>query len=168
MKRIKNYFENEKILDKEISFHESKGNLNKSEYAFALVDAHLEKSKHNLGLVDLLIKNKGYNDWVIVSLYYALYHSCLALLAKKGYASKNHSATLLFLIKNYSNFSYEEIEMLEELSLNKSDAEFYTDMKQERHQASYSTHSLFDEDKVRELKKKTISFINKVEGLLEE
>jgi len=167
MKRIKNYFENEKILDKEINFHEDNGNLNESKHAFALVDAHLEKSKHNLGLVDLLIKNKGYNDWVIVSLYYALYHSCLALLAKKGYTSKNHSATLLFLIKNYSNFSYEEIEMLEELSLNKSDAEFYTDMKQERHQASYSTNGLFDEDKVRELKKKTISFINKVEVLLE-
>jgi uncharacterized protein (UPF0332 family) len=168
MNKIKDYFENEKFLDKEISFHESKGNLTKSKHAISLVKAHLDKSKHNLGLVDLLIKNKGYNDWVIVSLYYSLYHACLALLAKKGYTSKNHVATLLFLIKNYSSFSYEEIEVLEELSINKSDAEFYTDLKQERHQASYSTNSLFSEEKVKDLRKKTISFINKSEALLEE
>lgn len=167
MKKIKDYFENEKLLEKEIKFHESKGNLVKSKHSTGLVLAHLDKSKHNLGLVDLLINNKHYNDWVIVGLYYTLYHSCLALLAKKGYTSKNHLATLLFLIKNYSNFSYEEIEMLEELSITKSDAEFYTDLKQERHQASYSTNSLFNEDKIIELRKKTISFINKVEALIE-
>ncbi|MBS3087291.1 HEPN domain-containing protein [Candidatus Pacearchaeota archaeon] len=168
MRKIKEYFANKKLLDQEIKFYENKGNLTKSKYSLGLVNAHLEKSKHNLGLVDLLIKNKNYNDWVIVGLYYALYHSCLALLANKGYTSKNHLATLLFLIKNYSNFSYEEIEMLEELSINKSDAEFYTDLKQERHQASYSTNSLFNEGKTIEVRKKTISFINKVEAILEE
>jgi len=167
MKKIKDYFENEKFLDKEIKFHKDKKNLVESKHSLGLIDAHLEKSKHNLRMVGLLIKNKDYNDWVVVGLYYALYHSCLALLANKGYYSKNHTATLLFLIKNYSGFSFEEIEMIEELSINKSDAEFYTDLKQERHSASYSTNSLFNEDKIKELRKKTISFINKVELILE-
>ena len=167
MKKIKDYFDNKTLLDQEIKFHENKGNLIKSKHSSGLIHAHLEKSKHNLNLVDLLIKNKNYNDWAIVGLYYALYHSCLALLAKKGYISKNHLATLLFLIKNYSNFSYEELETLEELSINKSDAEFYTDLKQERHQANYSTNSLFNEEKITTFRKKTISFINKAETILE-
>lgn len=167
MKRIRDYFEDESLLDREIEFHLKKGNLVKSKGAKDLVKAHLEKSKHNLGLVDLLINDKRYNDWAIVGLYYALYHSCLSLLANKGYSSKNHLATLLFLIKNYSDFSCEEVEMVEELSINKSDAEFYTDLKQERHNASYSTKNIFTKEKITELRRKTISFINKVEVILD-
>lgn len=167
MKKIKDYFKDEVLLDNELEFHLRKGNVTKFIGAKDLVKAHLEKSKHNLGLVNLLIENGKYNDWIIVSLYYALYHSCLALLANKGYSSKNHTATLLFLIKNYSDFSCEEVEMIEELSISKSDAEFYTDLKQERHNASYSTKNIFTKDKVTELRKKTISFINKVEAILE-
>jgi len=167
MKKIKEYFNNIELLCKELEFHISKDNLIEEESAKNLVGAHIEKAKHNLRTADLLISNKDYNDWVIISLYYALYHSCLALLAKKGYSSKNHTATLLFILKNYSNISKDEIEMIDNTLITKSDAEFYTSLKQDRHDASYSTNVLFDKDSVVLLRKKAISFINKVELILE-
>ena len=105
MTKIKEYFKNPELLESHLGFHLEKQNIIYEESAKNLIKAHLEKAKHNLRTSDLLIANKDYNDWVVISLYYALYHSCLALLAKKGYSSKNHTATLLFLIKNYSDIS---------------------------------------------------------------
>jgi uncharacterized protein (UPF0332 family) len=167
MRRISDYFQNEELLVDEISFHVSKGNLIEDKTATGLVLAHIEKAKHNLRASDLLLLNKDYGDWVVISLYYALYHSCLALVANKGYYSKNHTATLLVILKNYSNISHEEIEMIDETSFTKSDAEFYTSLKQDRHDASYTTSVLFDKEKIELLRKKTISFINKIEEMLE-
>ena len=167
MRKIKDYFQNKDLLKEELEFHISKGNLVEEKAAKNLVIAHIEKAKHNLRASDLLLANKDYSDWVVISLYYALYHSCLALLAKKGYFSKNHTATLLFIMENYSNISKEEIEMIDETLLTKSDAEFYTSLKQERHDASYVTNAIFEKDKIDLLRKNTISFINKVETILE-
>ncbi len=164
---IKDYFENPQLLDSHLGFHLKKENIIPEESVKGLVKAHLEKAKHNLRTADLLIKNKDYNDWVVISLYYALYHSCLSLLAKKGYSSKNHTATLLFIIKNYSNISKEEIEMIDCAQLTKSDAEFYTSLKQDRHDANYSTNSIFMPGIIDDLRKRTILFINKVEHILE-
>jgi len=168
MKKIKEYFEIEELLNKELNFHFSKRNIIQEETFRKLVDAPLEKAKHNLRTADLLVANKDYNDWVVISLYYALYHSCLSLLARKGYSSKNHTATLLFIIKNYSNISKEEIEMINNTRLTKSDAEFYTSLKQDRHDANYSTNSIFSESSIKDLRKKTISFITKIETILKE
>ena len=67
-----------------------------------LVVAHLEKAKHNLLFFEKNIGDSQFNDWLIVTLYYALYHAVLALISKKGYSSKNHTASLVFLIKHYS------------------------------------------------------------------
>lgn len=167
MKKIKDYFENKNLLENHLNFHIKKKNIIKEQSAKNLVSAHLEKAKHNLRTADLLIANKDYNDWVVISLYYALYHSCLALLSKKGYFSKNHTATLLFIIKNYSNISEEEIETINNALLTKSDAEFYTSLKQDRHDANYSTESLFTSESINNLRTKTISFINKIELILE-
>ena len=88
-------------------------------------------------------------------------------MAKKGYSSKNHTATLLFIIKNYSNISKEEIEMIDRTQLTKSDAEFYTSLQENRHNASYSTEGIFDPELINDLRKRTILFINKVEHILE-
>ena len=66
-----------------------------------LVMAHLEKAKHNM---EFFSKNKDdskYNDRLIVVLYYSLYHAALALVVNRAHSSKNHTATLLFLIKYY-------------------------------------------------------------------
>ncbi|HLC31057.1 MAG TPA: DNA-binding protein [Candidatus Nanoarchaeia archaeon] len=166
MTNIKEYFENKEKLEVDLLFHITKGNLSKEEFAKNLVKAHIEKAKHNLDLTAILKDKPGFNDWIVIGLYYALYHASLALVANKGYISKNHTATWLFVIKNYS-FNYEELRLIEELSITKSDAEFYTTLKKERHDASYSTDILFSNEKMNEFKSKTIDFLNKCEAILE-
>lgn len=160
---IKEYFEDKNKLDKDIKFHISKKNLINFDGAEKLVVAHLDKVKHNLSFVESL--SKEFNDWKIIGFYYALYHASLALLANKGFVSKNHTATLLFLIKYYS-FDSKEIELIEELAITKDDAEFYSNLKQDRHDASYSTSILFSDDRVNKLKSATIALINKMEAML--
>ena len=99
MSEIKEYFEDKIKLDMKLKFHIAKKNLIRIENAKKIVSAHLDKSNHNLNFVDST-KNE-FNDWKVIGLYYALYHSSLALLANKGYISKNHTATLIFLIKRH-------------------------------------------------------------------
>lgn len=159
------YFNNEKLLDDKIEFLISKKQLIKIEFNEKLISAHLDKSKHNLQFFNKNKDDSNFNDWLIVTLYYALYHGALALLIKKGYTSKNHTATLLFLIKNYS-ISIDEINLLNELLINKKDAQLYTDLKFERHNASYSTNIIFSKEKIKYYRNRVIEFIQKVEDII--
>ena len=67
----------------------------------ALVQGHLEKADHNLKFTRQAMKLEEYNDWALVSAYYAIYHAALALCALKGHSTKDHQATLLLLIKEF-------------------------------------------------------------------
>lgn len=39
----------------------------------------------------------GHEDWAVITAYYAMYHSALALLAKIGLESKDHATTAAIL-----------------------------------------------------------------------
>ncbi len=116
---------------------------------------------------DFLLKNNKFFDWAIIGLYYSVYHAGLALLSNRGFSSKNHNATLCFLIKNFSEFSKEEIELIDDLQIKQEEIEFYSGLKEERQKASYSTSLLFNKEKVEELKEKSILLINKIKSILE-
>jgi uncharacterized protein (UPF0332 family) len=89
------------------------------------------------------------------------------LLALKGYISKSYDATLLFLLKYFIvDLSIEEIKMFDKLFIDKQDAELYFSLKQKRKQTSYSTNILFSDYKVIEYQKRVISFVNKVERIV--
>jgi uncharacterized protein (UPF0332 family) len=90
----------------------------------------------------------------------------LALLANKNFISKNHTATLIFLIKHYSEISNDELELIEELQIKEQDAIFYTEIKQERHNANYSTNLFFNDEQINTNLKKTILFLNKVKDII--
>ena len=66
-----------------------------------LVNSHIKKARHNLEFFKLNKEYSKFNDWLIVTLYYSLYHSALALITNKNYSSKNHYATIIVLIKEY-------------------------------------------------------------------
>ncbi|MCF7799087.1 DNA-binding protein [Candidatus Woesearchaeota archaeon] len=106
-----------------------------------------------------------FNDWLIVTLYYSLYHCALALVTNKSFISKNHTATLLFLIKEY-NIDIKDAELINELSINKDDAKFYTNLKIDRHNASYATEILFSKDKIEDYRFKVVEFMQKTEELV--
>lgn len=161
---ISYYFNNPEDLDKQYAFFITKKQLLKKDNTFNLINAHIVKAEHNLKMLTLLTDE--FNDWKIISLYYAVYHSCLALLAKKGYVSKNHTATLLFLLKNYSQINKSDLILISELQIKEEDAKFYTELKKERHNVSYATNLFFDKEQIVVLKNKTIKFLNKVKEIL--
>lgn len=161
---IKYYLNNKDKIQESYNFFIRKEQLTKITTNKKLIQAHIKKAEHNLGILKQL--NEDYNDWKIIGLYYCLYHSCLALLANKGYSSKNHTATLIFLLKEYSQITNEEINLIEELQIKDEDAKFYTQLKQERHNANYSTDIFYDHKKIEEVRIKTVTFLNKVRGIL--
>lgn len=130
--------------------------------------AHIAKSNSNLEFVDFLIKNNKFFDWAVIGLYYSVYHASLALLSKNGFASKNHNATLCFIIRNFSQISKEEIELINSLAISKEDIAFYSGLKDERSKASYSTSLFFNKKAVEELREKSIKLINKIKLVIEQ
>jgi len=162
---IDELFEDTNFLDTRIDFFLSKGQLRRIDSNLDLVDAHMDKSKHNMRFFSINQNTSEYNDWLVVVLYYALYHSALALVVNKNFVSKNHTATLFFIIKNY-NITKDEARLINTLSVSKEDAEFYTSLKNNRHDASYATNTLFTDDKILTYRQKVIIFIQKVEMIL--
>src|SRR3989344_2434606 len=125
---IDKLFSDKEYLEKELEFFLAKKQLKKSNDNPELVESHIKKTKHNLEFYKLNKEHHKFNDWLIVTLYYSLYHSALALITSKCYSSKNHYATILILIKEYS-ITKDDVRLLNELSISKEDAELYTNLK---------------------------------------
>ena len=164
--KIERLFDNPKLLEKKYNFFISKKLLKEIDEDKDLIESHIEKAKHNMQFFDKNKDDDGFNDWLIVTLYYALYHSVLALIINKNYISKNHTASLIFLIKYYSEFK-NDILLLHELSIKKEDAELYTELKDDRHKASYNTEHNFTSDKINQYKRRVTDFIHKTEEILQ-
>lgn len=134
-----------------------------------LVEGHLQKADHNLKFVKSTLDLQEFNDWAIVSAYYAIYHASLALCALKGYATKDHSATLLVLIKEFykKELNEEEIELIGDTTLEKEEVLYYVEAKTKRHSASYSTKINFEKSQVEFLRLKAIAFVSKAKDIIE-
>jgi uncharacterized protein (UPF0332 family) len=140
--------------------YERDGVLRKETYAPSLVTAFQEKAKHNLRFVNKNMLDEEFNDWTIVGIYYAVYHACLSLLAKKGWVSKDHTATILKLIEEYP-LTEDEKAFIQDLTITKEDIQFYTLLKEKRKEASYSTNILIQTEHVKSLREQGIQFITK-------
>lgn len=162
---IDKLFLDKKYLESELNFFISKKMIKIIEENPELVYSHLKKARHNIEFYKLNKQYSRFNDWLIVTLYYSLYHCALALITNKKYSSKNHYATILLLIKEYA-ITREEADLLNQLSINKEDAELYTNLKDDRHDASYATNIKFNENLVRDYEDRVLSFMNKTEELI--
>ncbi len=163
---IDKLFSDKEYLEKEINFFITKKQIKKIGKNPELVNSHIKKARHNLEFYKLNKEHHKFNDWLIVTLYYSLYHSALALITNKNHSSKNHYATILILIKEYS-ITKDEARLLDELSINKEDAELYTNLKDDRHDASYATNIKFNQETINNYENKVIDFINKTEELIQ-
>ncbi len=163
---IDKLFSDKEYLEKQISFFRRKKHIMYIPENKELVNSHLKKARHNLEFYKLNKEQSKFNDWLIVTLYYSLYHCALALITNKNYSSKNHYATILILIKEYS-VTKDEVRLLNELSINKEDAELYTNLKEDRHDASYATDTKFSQNKIRDYEDQILDFINKTEEIVQ-
>jgi len=70
--------------------------LKKIEINKELAGRYIKKALHNFNAI-LDFKNIGYSDWSASAAFYSLYHLLLAILAKKGFESRNQSCTFALI-----------------------------------------------------------------------
>lgn len=164
------WLENPKKVENSFNFYLKKELIIKEKETKFLPISHLKKAEYNLKFINFLNDNKKFYDWIIVGCYYAIYHSALTLITKKGFSSKNHLATLCALIKFYylpnKALSKEEIELVSKSSLEKEEVSYFAYAKEKRETASYGLSEEFNKTEAEDLLKKTIQFLNKCREIL--
>ena len=60
------------------------------------IEGHINKAVHNFNAIDIFHRS-GYSDWSASASFYCLYHCLLALLAKKGFESRNQGCTFAMI-----------------------------------------------------------------------
>ena len=125
---------------------------------------HIEKAKHNLKAADYNVQGH-FDDWAVSQSYYAMYHSLLAILFKKGFESKNHECTIStveFLIET------KEINLnIEDMSFIRTTEQMTTnDAKSLREEFQYGTKTDVNKVLLTELLQKSKSIVEKVELML--
>ena len=145
---------------------------------------YLQKAKNNLvtmGLLSEINANKKarnllsvpieYNadEWVVVTGYYAMYSGALALLAKIGFKSKNHTATFQILEEYFVKkkiLDQESLLLLKNAVFQKEELEKISDARHKREIAQYSVTKQTTKEIAEKIKRDAYSFINKVELII--
>jgi len=141
---------------------------------------HIRKTDHNLVFANWIIeKHKdeipetfggdNFYDWVVSIYYYAIYHAALALMSKEGFTSKNHSATLAFLIYHHYHLQkaleMEDVELIAS-SLDQEDIETLGVSKELREKACYNVHEMFEKRLAEQIREQAVDFANKIKLFL--
>src|SRR3989338_4651200 len=152
-----------------------------------LVSRHLEMADKNLELMSIisdLSKNKeaqkalklpdnySNNEWVIVTSYFAMYHSALALLAKIGYKSNTHTATITALEKFFVEkelIGQEYLVMFKHAKdqINKQDIDNLSKGKENREIAQYKVTEAINRAIAEASMKNAYEFVNKVRSIID-
>jgi len=127
---------------------------------------HIEKAKHNLKAADYNVQGH-FDDWAVSQSYYAMYHSLLAILFKKGFESKNHECTIStveFLIET------KEINLsMEDISFIRTTEQMTTkDAKSLREEFQYGTKTDVNKVLLTEILQKSKAIVEKIEVMLSE
>jgi uncharacterized protein (UPF0332 family) len=145
-------------------------------------NSYLEKAKNNIITMELLGKATNHkdilelpddydsNEWIVIVAYYSMYMSALSVLAKLGYKSKNHSATIMaleeFFIKK-KLLKEEYLKLLEKIKIKKEEIEELNKVKNRREIAQYSVTKETAENIAKETKEDAHKFVDKMEELLD-
>jgi uncharacterized protein (UPF0332 family) len=161
-----------------------KGQVTKDNSVKALSKKYLQKAKNNLITMRLLSEintNKKaremltlpteYNsdEWVVVTGYYAMYSGALALLAKIGFKSKNHTATIMLLEEYFVKkklLDQNSLLLLKNAVFQKEELEKISDARHKREIAQYSVTKQTTKLIAEAIKQDAYDFINKVEAII--
>ena len=125
---------------------------------------HIEKTKHNLKAADYNVQGH-FDDWAVSQSYYAMYHTLLAILFKKGFESKNHECTIStveFLIEA------KEVSLsMEDISFIRTTEQMTTkDAKSLREEFQYGVKTDVNKVLLTELLQKSKTIVEKIEVML--
>ena len=145
----------------------------------------LNKAKHNLRVALALLQISENNevkkltgekenfqcyDWVINASYYSMYQSALGLLAKIGYKSEDHSATIDALYYFFVLEGFLEDYYVKDLILAKKlEGEYIQELikaKQERRASQYSSLIEISKEKAHGLIETAKKFVNRLSEII--
>lgn len=169
-----------------INWYINQGQLSKDESYKSLANKFLQKARQNLITMSILYElndNKkarellkiprdyDSNEWVVISGYYAMYTAAISLLAKIGYRSKNHTATLCVLEEFFVKKKILEQDILILLKLamfHKEEVEKLSDARHKREIAQYSITKQTTKSIAEKIKKDAYDFVNKCEEIIKQ
>lgn len=169
---IKLYLNKKQIILDKSAVHLSKKYLKKAKINL-LTMRILSEIQENKKAGDLLKIPRDYtsDEWVVVCGYYAMYTSALALLAKIGFRSKNHTATLKileeYLVKK-KLLDPKELLVLKNAFFQKEELEKLSEARHKREIAQYSVTKQTTKEIAEKIKKDAYEFVNKVETIIED
>ena len=108
-------------------------------------------------------------DWMVITSYYAMYHSALAALASIGYKSDNHTATIIALEVFFVKKNLLEKEFLDKLEQARELEEEYVQKlrhaRKQRETAQYEVTEETGKDAAEKLLKDARHFVDRMEKL---
>ncbi len=127
--------------------------------------SHIIKALHNFSAITDFY-NMGYSDWSASAAFYTLYHGLLAILAQKGYESRNQSCTFALVEEMIANgeikhLTIEEIREIYDRDVTE-DIAHSSKMLDIREQMQYSTSTSLKEEEFDALKKRTKELLDKI------
>ena len=150
-----------------------------------LANKFLQKARQNLVTMSLLSelnnnkkarelletpKDYDSNEWVVITGYYAMYTAAISLLAKIGYRSKNHTATLCVLEEFFVKkkiLDEDILLLLKSAMFHKEEIEKLSDARHKREIAQYSITKQTTKSIAEKIKKDAYDFINKCEEIIQ-
>lgn len=168
---------------RKIDFYLKEGHIAKDKTVISLSGKYLKKAKNNLITMRILseIDSKkareslsippDYNahEWIAVTGYYAMYTAALALLAKIGFRSKNHTATLVVLEEYFVKKKYlddKDLALIRSAHLQKEEVEKISEARHKREIAQYSVTKQTTKEIAESIQQDAYNFINKVEVII--
>ena len=124
----------------------------------------VEKALHNFSAMTDFHK-QGYSDWSASAGFYALYHGLLAILAKKGFESRNQSCTFALVEEMIQKG---EVDITEEELMDIYSKDVTTDIEHSkklfdiREKMQYSARTELSEQEFDELKKRVKALLDKL------
>lgn len=170
MDNLKFYLKNKQIAKDETISSKAKDYLLKAKNNLEVLDA-LDKL-NNLKTKELLKISKNFDsyEWIVICGYYAMYSAALGLIAKIGFRSKNHSATIAVLEEYFVKKKLLEEDiylLLKNTSLKKEELQELSEARQKREIAQYSITKQTTKEIAEKIKKDAYSFVNKCEEILQ-
>jgi uncharacterized protein (UPF0332 family) len=134
-----------------------------------IIKGHIGKAIHNFNAIDLFNKF-GYSDWSASASFYCLYHCLLALLAKKGFESRNQSCTFAFVDNMVENkeiaITKEELKEIYDKDVTE-DIENSKKILDIREKMQYSIKTFLEEQEFIQLKERTKFLFDKLRREIE-
>jgi uncharacterized protein (UPF0332 family) len=167
-----------------IEFYMKRDLLLKDKTVKSLTNGYLNKAKNNLITLKILSEiqddkkfrkkldvpnNYSTYEWIVISGYYAMYAAALALVAKIGYRSKIHAATLLLLEEFFvkkKHLDKEDILLIKNAQFQKDELEKLSDARHKREIAQYSVTKLTTKQIAEKINKEAYVFVDKCEQIL--